>query len=70
MMLYTTHCPIYMWMAHLFKTIQLVSTEHVVNNRDTVRVKDIFCWWNNMQCFGGSEKMRNASRHHGENEQQ
>ena len=31
---------------------------------------DIFCWENNIKFCSGSEKMRNASGHQGENERQ
>ena len=31
---------------------------------------DIFCWENNIRFCSGSEKMRNASGHQGENERQ
>ena len=40
------------------------------SERDRKNRGDIFCWRNNMKICSGSEKMRNASRHLGENERQ
>ena len=38
--------------------------------RDRKNKGDIFCWRNNMKFCSGSEKMRNASGHLGENDGQ
>ena len=40
------------------------------SERDRKNRGDIFCWRNNLKICSGGEKMRNASRHLGENERQ